>query len=183
MKGTAFRRMMWTVRPPERYLPDLDAYHERARNGPCFVCGIVNRDPDFAGHHLVYEDDRTIAFFSKWPTQRGYTLVAPKEHREQATADFAVGEYLNLQRIVYRVAEAVREEVGAERVYVLSLGSNQGNAHVHWHVVPLPPGTPYGEQQHAAIMLETAGALEMPEGEKAALADLVRLRLERTGGS
>lgn len=175
--------MMWAVTPSERYVPDLDAYHERARNGPCFVCGIVNGDPDFAGHHLVHEDGRAIAFFSKWPTQRGYTLVAPKEHREQATADFPVGEYLDLHRVVHRVAEAVREEVGAERMYILSLGSNEGNAHVHWHVVPLPPGTPYEEQQHVAIMLETAGALEVPEEEKADLAGRIRRRIERAGGS
>ena len=126
----------------ERYLPDLDAYHRRVRTGPCFVCGIVARDPDFSGHHIVYEDDDAIAFLNRWPTQRGYTLVAPKEHREQATGDFTVDEYLALQRVVYRVAEAVREEVGAGRVYVLSLGSNGGNAHVHWHVVPLPPERP-----------------------------------------
>lgn len=174
--------MMVDVRSSDRFVPDLDAYHERARNGPCFVCGIVDRDPDFAGHHLVYEDGRAIAFFNRWPTQRGYTLVAPKEHREQATGDFAVEEYLDLQRVIYQVAEAVREEVGAERMYVLSLGSNQGNAHVHWHVVPLPPGTPYKGQQFATLMLETAGALEIPEEEKSALARRIRRRLERAQG-
>ncbi len=38
--------MMAGVSRRERYLPDLDAYHERARTGPCFVCGIVARDSD-----------------------------------------------------------------------------------------------------------------------------------------
>jgi diadenosine tetraphosphate (Ap4A) HIT family hydrolase len=93
--------------------------------------------------------------------------------------DFTVEEYLGLQRVVHRVAEAVREEVGAERVYVLSLGSNQGNAHVHWHVVPLPPGTPYEEQQFAAVRLEIAGALKIPDGEKAALAARIGQKMER----
>jgi ATP adenylyltransferase len=113
------------------------------------------------------------------PTQYGYTLVAPKEHKEQVAGDFTVEEYLGLQRVVHRVAEAVREEVGAERVYVLSLGSNQGNAHVHWHVVPLPPGTPYEEQQFAAVRLEIAGALKIPDGEKAALAARIGQKMER----
>jgi diadenosine tetraphosphate (Ap4A) HIT family hydrolase len=169
--------MMAGVSHRERYVPDLDAYHRRARTGPCFVCGIVARDPDFSDHHIVYEDDDAIAFFNRWPTQRGYTLVAPKEHREQATGDFTVDEYLALQRVVYGVAEAVREGVGSERVYVLSLGSNQGNAHVHWHVIPLPPGTPYEEQQFAAVMLETAGALDMPEDEQASLAACIGRRM------
>jgi diadenosine tetraphosphate (Ap4A) HIT family hydrolase len=64
-------------------------------------------------------------------------------------------------------------------MYVFSLGSNQGNAHVHWHVVPLPPGVPYERQQFAALMLESAGALEIPEEEKAALAARIGRRLER----
>jgi diadenosine tetraphosphate (Ap4A) HIT family hydrolase len=108
-------------------------------------------------------------------------LACPKEHREQATADFSAGEYLALQRAVHRVAEAVREEVGAERMYVLTLGSNQGNAHVHWHVVPLPPGVPYEEQQYAALMLESAGALSIPEEEKASLAARISGRIRQAG--
>jgi diadenosine tetraphosphate (Ap4A) HIT family hydrolase len=172
--------MMARVGTYERYTPDLDAYHERARTGPCFVCGILRGDPDFAGHHVVYEDEYAVAFLNRWPTQNGYTLVVPKEHREQATADFTVDEYLALQRVVYRVAEAVRGEVGAERMYVMSLGSNGGNAHVHWHVVPLPPGTPYDEQQFAALMLETAGALDIPEDEKADLAARIGRSIEGT---
>jgi diadenosine tetraphosphate (Ap4A) HIT family hydrolase len=123
----------------ERYQPDLRAYHRRARTGPCFVCAIVAGDSAFPGHPILYEDEKTIAFLTTKPTQYGYTLVCPKEHREQATGDFAMEEYLDLQRVVYRVAEAVRAEVGAERMYMMTLGSKQGNSHVHWHVVPLPP--------------------------------------------
>jgi diadenosine tetraphosphate (Ap4A) HIT family hydrolase len=163
----------------ERYLPDLDAYHRRARGGPCFVCAIVAGDPVFPGHPVFYQDELTIAFLTTNPTQYGYTLVCPKEHREQATGDFTMEEYLGLQRVVYKVAEAVREEVRAERMYVMSLGSNEGNAHVHWHVVPLPPGVPYGEQQFAALMLESAGALAIPEEEKAALASRIGRRVEQ----
>src|SRR5215207_11261169 len=123
----------------ERYQPDIDAYERRVRTGRCFVCGIVSRDPDFPKHHVVYEDDAVIAFLNRYPTQYGYTLVAPKEHKEQVADDFTIEEYLGLQRIVHRVAEAVREEVEADRVYLLSLGSNEGNSHVHWHIVPCRP--------------------------------------------
>jgi hypothetical protein len=34
---------------------------------------------------------------------------------------------------------------------VFTFGSNQGNAHVHWRIAPLPPGTPYEDQQGAAV--------------------------------
>jgi ATP adenylyltransferase len=164
----------------ERYQPDLDAYVRRVRSGPCFVCAIVVPDPAFPDHHIIYEDEEVIVFLAMNPTQYRYTLVAPKEHKEQVAGDFTVEEYLGLQRVVHRVAEAVREEVGAERVCVLSLGSNQGNAHVHWRVVPLPPGTPYEGQQFAAVMLETVGALKIPDREKAALAARIGQRMERS---
>jgi diadenosine tetraphosphate (Ap4A) HIT family hydrolase len=134
----------------------------------------VARNPDFPAH-IVYEDDIAIAFLDKYPHMYGYTLVAPREHREQVTGDFNMDEYLALQRVVYKVAEAVRQEVGAERLYILSLGSKQGNAHVHWHIAPLPPGVPYDEQQLAALR---ADFLDIPDDEQASLAERIRQRLE-----
>ena|SRR5215210_9031814 len=108
-------------------MPDLDAYVRRVRTGAYFVCGIVSRDPAFPDHHIIYEDEVAVVFLAMNPTQYGYILVAPKEHKEQVAGDFTPEEYLGLQRVVHRAAEAVREEVGAERVYILLLGSNQGN--------------------------------------------------------
>jgi len=35
-------------------------------------------------------------------------LVAPRAHREEATGDFALEEYLELQAIVHRIGEAIR---------------------------------------------------------------------------
>ena len=69
--------------------------------------------------------------------------------------------------------------VPTERLYVLSLGSNEGNDHVHWHVAPLPPGTPYAEQQFAALMVERAGYLELSEQEHAELAAEIRGAMDR----
>ena len=161
----------------ERYHPNMDALHNGFRTGPCFVCQIVARDPRFPAH-IVYEDERYIAFLDKYPRQAGYTLVCPKRHMVHITADFGADEYLDLQRLVYDVCEAVRQEVDAERMYVFAFGSNQGNAHVHWHVVPLPQGTPYEDQQGAAVGWR-AGVLRIPEGEMAALATRIGARIER----
>jgi len=61
-------------------------------------------------------------------------------------------------------------------VYLLSLGSHQGNTHVHWHVAPLPPGVPYEQQQFHAVMAEN-GTLEVTREEQAALAARVRSAL------
>jgi diadenosine tetraphosphate (Ap4A) HIT family hydrolase len=120
-------------------------------------------------HLVVYRDDVCVAFLGKWPTLLGYTIVAPLEHRTDVVGAFTVDEYVALQRRVHRVGAAVSAAVPTERLYLLSLGSHQGNAHVHWHVAPLPPGVPYDEQQYAALMHEH-GYLDVPPAEQAALA-------------
>jgi len=160
----------------ERRAVDIKAYIRRSQSGLCFVCELAAGNPDYR-HHIVYEDDDAIAFLNKYPTLYGYTLVAPRKHREQVSGDFNLDEYLRLQRVVYRVAEALRRVVPTERVYVLSLGSQQGNRHVHWHVAPLPPGVPYEEQQLAALHFDK-GVLDLSEADMAALAARIREALE-----
>lgn len=161
-----------------RYHIDYDAFHHQAQSGPCFICEIVKAHPNYPAH-IVYEDESSLAFLDKYPIQYGHTLVTRREHREQVTGDFSEEEYVNLQRSVHRVAEAVREEVQAERIYIFTLGSNQGNAHVHWHIVPLPPGIPYHKQQFAALRRSEIGILKMSEEEKAVLAQRLRQRVEQ----
>lgn len=157
----------------ERYAMDWPAYHHRARTGPCFVCQIINRHPDFPAH-IIYEDDVAIAFLDKYPRVVGYTLLAPREHRTGVTRDFQPEEYVAIQERLHRIAEAVREETQAERIYLLSLGSDQGNAHVHWHIVPLPAGTPYEQQQ---LEIYRLNILRLPAEELADLAARLRRRI------
>lgn len=80
--------------------------------------------------------------------------MAPKEHREHVTGDFDETEYIELQRFIFRIAEAIRHVLAPERIYILSLGSRAANTHVHWHVAPLPAGIPLEQQQYYALMTE-----------------------------
>ena len=159
----------------ERYWPDMDELHRGFRTNPCFICRLAAASED-SSRYVFYEDNEAIAFLDVYPRAYGYALVAPREHREQVTADFTPEEYLDLQRLVYRVTEAVRKEVGAERMYLYTFGSNQGNAHVHWHVVPLPPDIPY-EKQQGAWAGWSSGVLRIPQEEMAALAARIGRRL------
>jgi diadenosine tetraphosphate (Ap4A) HIT family hydrolase len=163
----------------ERVDIDLAAYVERSLHGPCFVCRIVGEDPP--SQHVVYRDDRHLAFLPNFHVLLGYVIVAPVEHREEVVADFPIDDYLDLQRLVHRVGRALEAAVPTERIYVLSLGSRQGNAHVHWHVAALPPGTPYGDQQYRALMVETRGVLAMTDDDQRELADRIRAALAATG--
>lgn len=156
---------------------DMEAYIERTTQGPCFICEIVAGNPDYP-HHIIYEDETAIIFLNAYPALYGYTLVAPRKHREQVTGDFTQAEYLQLQGLIYQVTEAVRQVVPTERVYLLSLGSQQGNSHVHWHIVPLPPGIPFLEQQLEALRVEDR-ILDLSEKEMSSLAAQIRAAMEQ----
>jgi diadenosine tetraphosphate (Ap4A) HIT family hydrolase len=137
----------------EKIAFNLDAYFERVRTGPCFICELVRGNIHFA-HHIVHADDEHIAFLNKYPTLPGYCLVAPKAHLKDLASDLNEASYLKLQIVVYRIARALKTVFQAERIYVLSLGSKEGNSHLHWLVAPLPAHVPYEKQQFHALMAE-----------------------------
>jgi ATP adenylyltransferase len=155
---------------------DIDDYVKRITSGPCFICEMLAGNADYR-HHIVYEDETAVVFLNKYPILYGYTLVAPRQHREQVTGDFTREEYLALQELIYRVSEALRQVVPTERMYILSLGSQQGNRHVHWHIAPLPPGVPLEKQQFDALSMEK-GILALSEEEMASLAAQIRQKME-----
>jgi diadenosine tetraphosphate (Ap4A) HIT family hydrolase len=171
-----------TQRTREAQRVPFDAEHYAAElkranaAGECFICDLVAGRPEHH-HEVIFRDGKAIAFLNRYPSTYGHTLVAPLEHREHVTGDFQPEEYVALQRVVHAVGEAVRATVPTERLYLLSLGSQQGNRHVHWHVVPLPPGVPYEHQQLEALRLEATGVLALSEEEERDLAQRLRDRL------
>jgi diadenosine tetraphosphate (Ap4A) HIT family hydrolase len=154
---------------------DAAAYGQRVHEGPCFVCAMLDGHPDY-DHPLLYADGTVVAFLSRYPTLLGYSIVAPRRHVEHAVADLDLDEYLQLQTVIHRVGRAISAAVPTERLYVMSLGSQQGNAHLHWHIAPLPPGTPYDDQQFHAVMAEN-GVLDVDPADQEALAARIRAQL------
>lgn len=159
----------------ERYFPDMKSLHHTFQTSPCFVCEIIKGSPGTM-RYIVYEDDKYIAFLDGYPRQLGYTLVTPKRHLEQVTQDFNLDAYLDIHKLIYHIAETVRVETDAERMYIFTFGSNQGNSHVHWHVAPCPRGTPYDQQQGAAVGWQ-AGVLKIPEDDMVDIAQRLHNRL------
>ena len=155
---------------------DLDSYMEQIQNTPCFICEMIAGR--LHGNYIIDQNDEVIIFLNKYPVLYGYVLVAPVKHREQVTGDFPLEEYLALQRVIYQTAEAVRKIISPERVYILSLGSQQGNRHVHWHIAPLPSGIPFKEQQLEALKVEN-GMLDMAESEMEDLASRIQQSMRR----
>lgn len=145
------------------------------QQGQCFICRVIDRSHSYS-HHLVYEDADTVVFLNRYPTLLGYCLVSPRNHIEDWARDLSEAEFLSFQRVVHRVARAIAATVPTERVYSLSLGSQEANAHVHWHVAPLPPGVPYEKQEFSALLKEN-GILDISEAEQAELARSIRSHL------
>lgn len=164
------------INEPGRVRLDMASYLDEVRQG-CFICRLVEGDSALDPHHVIWRDQDTIAFLNRYPTTFGYSLVAPIAHREHVTGDFTLHEYLTLQRVVHAVAEAVSQQLKPERVYLLSLGSQQANAHVHWHVVPCPPGVPLEKQQTALLDTRNRGVLQLSNEEGEELAAQLRAHL------
>jgi diadenosine tetraphosphate (Ap4A) HIT family hydrolase len=125
---------------------------------------------------VACEDDEVL-FLDRYPTVEGYALVCTRRHVEQVTGDFSEDEYVALQRWVHRVGEVLGRIVPTERLYVLSLGSQQANRHVHWHVVAQPPGLAYGEQQLALLAKSVRGVLPFDAERNKTLAKRIRANL------
>ena len=161
-------RAAGVLREPARTDFDLAAYPKKVEAG-CFICRLVEGGPSLPLHHVIWRGQDAIAFLNRLPTVYGSVLVAPLAHREQVSGDFTLHQYLALQRIVHAVAESVRKAFRPERVYIFSLGSQQADAHVHWHIIPCPPETPLEQQQLALLDAEERGILTLEPEEAATL--------------
>lgn len=156
---------------------DKEAYERRARSGRCFVCATAAGEPDYR-HEIVWEDDEHLAFLTRDQTMPGYVLACPKAHVQHILRDLDDEAYVRLMRFVRDVGLAVEAAIGPDRTYLLSLGSQQGNDHVHWHIAPLPAGVPYEQQQYYALMAEN-GLIATTPDEKADLAARIRAEFRR----
>ncbi len=151
--------------------------YDRITRSDCFVCRIVEGKPLVANPHIVYEDEQVIAFLNQFPPQEGYTIVCPKRHVERLESDLSLEEWLHLQAIVQRVALAVSETTNAIRMYIASLGSPERNAHLHIHVCPCPPNTPFEAQQFEAMQIKNGEYLELSEERLEELASQIRAKI------
>lgn len=142
----------------------------------CFICEVVRGDAAHDLEQVVAEDTENIAFLSRNPTLVGTVLVAPKHHHEHVVRDLCESSYLNLMSMVYRVARAVETVVSTERMYLLSLGSQQRHSHVHWQIAPLPPGVPYPDQQHH-ILSAANSVVPWAQEDAVGLAEQIRAAL------
>ena len=101
----------------------------------CIFCDILEGKRE---GHIVYEDEKHIAFLDKYPIDDGHTLVIPKKHYERIT-DMDSTDVGELFSLIPKIAKAVLLGAGAD---AFSLAQNNGKAakqiipHVHVHIIP-----------------------------------------------
>ncbi|MBC8224254.1 HIT family protein [Candidatus Bathyarchaeota archaeon] len=126
----------------------------------CVFCAIVEgRIPS----HMVYEDEKTLAFLDIHPSALGHTLVIPKAHVarvEDLPEEDARSLFAALRKIVGRIQEAVGAPAS-------TIGINNGREsgqevpHVHIHVIPRNRGDSGGIIQGVSRSPQRLNDVEM----------------------
>lgn len=95
----------------------------------CEFCQIVGGDHE---GHVLYEDDRTIAFLDANPAVEGHTLVLPKDHRAELLDAPDADAVFETVRLVSEQLEAHLEPDGFSVFYTTeTLVGTVKHAHVH----------------------------------------------------
>ena len=112
--------------------------------------------------HVVYEDERLLAFLDHRPLFPGHALLVPREHVE--TLLNAPRELLGpLAEATQRLSVAVRDAMEADGIFnAVNNVVSQSVPHLHVHVVPRRPKdglrgffwprTKYDSEEHAAVI-------------------------------
>jgi histidine triad (HIT) family protein len=99
----------------------------------CLFCRIAAGD---VPAHIVYEDDRLLAFLDHRPLFPGHVLLIPRRHYE-TLADLPAEEVAPLFGAAQTLSRAVEEALQADGSFVaVNNRVSQSVPHLHVHVVP-----------------------------------------------
>ncbi|NTW61905.1 HIT domain-containing protein [Candidatus Saccharibacteria bacterium] len=101
---------------------------------PSIFTKIINRE---IPAHIIYEDDRVIAFLTIQPFATGHTLVVPKRHVDQIW-DMDGDDYEYLWNVSKKIALHLRQVMNSSRIGVVIKGNEV--PHVHIHLIPMSKG-------------------------------------------
>jgi len=97
----------------------------------CIFCKIVSKE---IPAHVVYEDEKVIAFLDRHPINPGHVLVIPRHH-EPDFYRLEDSEYLPLMTAVKKIARTIEAGFGPRKVGLIVAGWDV--PHTHVHVVPM----------------------------------------------
>ena len=88
---------------------------------------IINRE---IPAHILYEDDKTLAFLDIYPAMPGHTLVIPKNPVEFVW-DLLTDDYGALLLATKKIALNMRQKLPQQYVYMSVVGTDVPHAHIH----------------------------------------------------
>jgi histidine triad (HIT) family protein len=103
----------------------------KAMTTDCLFCRIGQHE---IAAHIVYEDERLLAFLDRGPIRPGHTQIVPREHFpyfDDAPADLLAA----IVTVGQKLARAMKQTLHVPRVAFLFTGGDI--AHVHAHAVPI----------------------------------------------
>jgi histidine triad (HIT) family protein len=143
----------------------------------CLFCRIGQREVEA---HIVYEDERLIAFLDRGPIRPGHTQIMPRQHF--AYFDDAPAELLaGIVTVGQQLARAMKQTLRVPRVAFLFTGGDI--AHVHAHAVPIHEETDITSRRYIIEDNVTFRGLPSPSDRELArtAADLRRALAGRRG--
>ncbi len=101
----------------------------------CIFCKIIKKQipADF-----IYENDKIVAFLDIHPSNKGHTLVVPKEHHADLleTPDNVLAEIMSkTKQIAPAVIKAVNAQ-GFNTIFNTKPAAGQMVFHTHLHIIP-----------------------------------------------
>ena len=102
----------------------------------CHFCRIIAGDESA---HLVFEDDRTLAFLDNRPLFPGHCLLVPRDHHETLAdlPDDLIGPLFENARLLSVAVPKAMRKPGS--FVALNNVVSQSVPHLHVHVVPRKP--------------------------------------------
>jgi histidine triad (HIT) family protein len=122
--------------------------------------------------HIVYEDDRSVAFMDLMPQVDGHTLVVPRTPAENLF-DIEPDALAALIRATQHVARGVRAAFDAQGIMIAQLsGAAAGQTvfHLHFHILPRNHGIEF--KLHARTVADAAVLADHARRIRAALTAL-----------
>lgn len=144
--------------------------------GVCPTCreietGAATADED---GRLIFEDEQSFAMLERFPRGLGHTIVIAKPHISDMT-DLPEPLGCHLMTVMVRLARALAEVTGCEKVYQVTMCSGP-LSHLHFQLIPRLPGEQIGGGVFSTerMVLESPGplasaikaALRNPQGDR-----------------
>lgn len=105
----------------------------------CIFCKIIDGS---LPSHIVYENDKVMAFFDILPISNGHTIIAPKKHIADME-NLSDEELSAMSLVIKKVGKAIMDSLGVKGYSVFldnKSAANQHVPHVHFHLVPRAEG-------------------------------------------